>query len=118
MVRIAIADIDDIGQEFFRWEMATAVAGSIIGINPFNQPDVEASKVATHELTVCVREDRDVSDRDADLRGSGLTLFTDAKNAAALTQGLGGDRSIVGYLRAHLNRIRRATTSRCSRTWR
>ena len=40
-----------LGQEFFRWEMATAVAGAIIGINPFDQPDVEASKVKTRELT-------------------------------------------------------------------
>ena len=47
VVRIAVADIYDLGQEFFRWEIATAVAGSIIGINPFNQPDVEASKIAT-----------------------------------------------------------------------
>ena len=44
-------DIYDLGQEFFRWEIATAVAGSIIGINAFNQPDVEASKIATRELT-------------------------------------------------------------------
>ncbi len=51
VVRIAVADIHDIGQEFFRWEFATAVAGSVMGINPFNQPDVEASKVATRELT-------------------------------------------------------------------
>ena len=40
-----------LGQEFFRWEMATAVAGAIIGINPFDQPDVEASKIKTRELT-------------------------------------------------------------------
>src|SRR5260370_1046336 len=39
VVRISLADIYDLGQEFFRWEIATAVAGSIIGINPFNQPD-------------------------------------------------------------------------------
>ena len=37
------------GQEFFRWEIATAVAGSILGINPFDQPDVEASKIATRQ---------------------------------------------------------------------
>jgi len=37
----------DIGQEFFRWEIAVAVAGSIIGIDPFDQPDVEASKDKT-----------------------------------------------------------------------
>jgi len=51
VVRIAVEDTYDLGQEFFRWEIATAVAGSIIGINAFNQPDVEASKVETRKLT-------------------------------------------------------------------
>ena len=51
VIRIAVQDIYDLGQEFFRWEIATAVAGSIIGINAFNQPDVEASKVETRKLT-------------------------------------------------------------------
>jgi transaldolase/glucose-6-phosphate isomerase len=51
VVRITMRDIYDLGAEFFRWEIATAVAGAIIGINPFNQPDVEASKVATRSLT-------------------------------------------------------------------
>ena len=52
VLRLAIAGEYDIGQEFFRWELATAVAGSVIGINPFNQPDVEASKVKTRSLMV------------------------------------------------------------------
>ena len=43
--------IDHIGQEFFRFEMATAVAGSVLGINPFDQPDVEDAKIKTRELT-------------------------------------------------------------------
>ena len=43
VVRIASTTLH-LGQEFFRWEMATAVAGSIIGINPFDQPDVEAAR--------------------------------------------------------------------------
>ncbi len=51
VVRITVRDVYDIGQEFFRWEIATAVAGSILGINPFDQPDVEASKIATRALT-------------------------------------------------------------------
>ena len=50
VVRIAVDDTYDLGQEFFRWEIATAVAGSIIGINAFNQPDVEASKIDTRKL--------------------------------------------------------------------
>src|SRR5207249_3018677 len=51
LVRISVVDMNDLGQEFFRWEIATAVAGSIMGIHPFNQPDVEASKLATLKLT-------------------------------------------------------------------
>ncbi len=51
MVRIVMKSIDHLGQEFFRFEMATAVAGAILGINPFNQPDVEAAKIKTRELT-------------------------------------------------------------------
>ncbi len=50
VIRIAVRDVDDLSQEFFRWEFATAVAGSIIGINAFNQPDVEASKIAPRKL--------------------------------------------------------------------
>ena len=51
VVRIVMKSIDHIGQEFFRFEMATAVAGAVLGINPFNQPDVEAAKIKTRELT-------------------------------------------------------------------
>src|SRR5271169_3030520 len=51
VVRIVMQSIEHIGQEFFRFEMATAVAGSVLGINPFNQPDVEAAKIKTRELT-------------------------------------------------------------------
>ena len=51
VVRIDVADPYELGAEFFRWEMATAVAGAILGVNPFDQPDVEAAKVATRALT-------------------------------------------------------------------
>ena len=51
VVRIVMKSIDHIGQEFFRFEMATAVAGAVLGINPFNQPDVEDAKIKTRELT-------------------------------------------------------------------
>jgi transaldolase/glucose-6-phosphate isomerase len=106
VVRIAIADIHDIGQEFFRWEFATAVAGSIMGINPFDQPDVEASKVATREITAAFAKTGMFPTETSIYTEAGLALFTDAKNASALKQGLGGDRSMVGYLRAHLSRLR------------
>ena len=48
--RVRLDDPYDLGAEFFRWEFATAVAGSILGINPFNQPDVQAAKDKTSEL--------------------------------------------------------------------
>jgi glucose-6-phosphate isomerase len=51
VVRIRVATTYDIAEEFMRWEIATAIAGSVMGINPFNQPDVEASKIATKSLT-------------------------------------------------------------------
>jgi transaldolase/glucose-6-phosphate isomerase len=51
VVRIDVGDRYDLGMEFFRWEFAIAVAGSVLGINPFNQPDVETSKIETRKLT-------------------------------------------------------------------
>ncbi|WP_174274532.1 bifunctional transaldolase/phosoglucose isomerase [Sphingomonas bacterium] len=50
VVRMAVATREDIGREFFRWEIATAIAGAVIGIDPFDQPDVEDAKVATRKL--------------------------------------------------------------------
>src|SRR6476620_4904353 len=51
LVRIELESLYHISQEFFRWEFATAVAGWIMGINPFNQPDVESAKVEARKLT-------------------------------------------------------------------
>lgn len=51
VVRIPVADVYQLGAEFFRWEIATAVSGAVLGINPFDQPDVEFSKVETRKLT-------------------------------------------------------------------
>jgi transaldolase/glucose-6-phosphate isomerase len=105
VVRIGVADIYDIGQEFFRWEMAVAIAGSIIGINPFDQPDVEASKVATRALTSAFERTGTLPADSPIYQEAGVSLFTDARNADALEKTLAGDRSLAGYLRAHLNRL-------------
>ena len=50
LVRLNLGDKYDVGAEFFRWEMATAVAGSILGINPFDQPNVQAAKDMTDSV--------------------------------------------------------------------
>ncbi len=105
VVRIALADIYDLGQEFFRWEIATAVAGSIIGINAFNQPDVEASKIVTKSLTSEYEKNGSLPAEKPVLEDSGIKLFTDEKNAGELANLAGGDKSLAGYLKAHLGRI-------------
>jgi hypothetical protein len=76
-----------------------------MGINPFDQPDVEASKVVTRELTAAFAKSGTFPTETPIYTEAGLALFTDTKNASVLKQRLGGDRSIAGYLRAHLSRL-------------
>jgi transaldolase/glucose-6-phosphate isomerase len=104
IVMISIADAYDLGQEFFRWEIATAVAGSIIGINPFDQPDVEASKVATRKLTEEYEQSGALRSESPVFAGEGVKLFADATNAAALKQ-TSEENTLRGFIRAHLNRL-------------
>jgi transaldolase / glucose-6-phosphate isomerase len=105
VVRIALADIYDLGQEFFRWEMATAVAGAIIGVNAFNQPDVEASKDATRQLTSAYERSGTLPAETPLFEQAGLKLFTDPKNAAVLREAVGSQPTLAAYLRAHLDRL-------------
>ena len=105
-VRILITDPYQLGQEFFRWEIATAVAGSIIGINAFNQPDVEASKIATRQLTSEYEKTGALPPETPILVDNGIQLFTDEKNAAVLAEAVGRDRSLAAYLRAHLDHLK------------
>jgi transaldolase/glucose-6-phosphate isomerase len=101
VVRIAIADRYHIGQEFFRWEFATAVAGSILGIDPFNQPDVEASKEKTRELTTAYERTGKLPPETPLIEEAGLSLFADEKNKEAF----GEASTLVEYLAAHFKRI-------------
>jgi transaldolase/glucose-6-phosphate isomerase len=106
VVRIQVPDPYRLGQEFFRWEIATAVAGSIIGIHPFNQPDVEASKIATKKLTAEFENTGALPKEEPILVDGAIQLFTDAANATALRAAAGSDASLRGYLRAHLNTLK------------
>lgn len=105
VVRILVADPYELGEEFFRWEIATAVAGAIIGINSFNQPDVEASKIATRKLTSEYEKKGSLPPESPILEDNGIKLFTDEKNAAALAEAARNNKTLAGYLKAHLNRI-------------
>jgi transaldolase / glucose-6-phosphate isomerase len=102
VVRIGLTDAYHIGQEFFRWEVATAVAGAIIGINPFDQPDVEASKVQTRDLTSAYEKNGSLPPEQPFFVADGISLFADDRNVAAL----GRASTLTGYLSAHLKRLK------------
>ena len=103
VIRITLANRDTLGQEFFRWEMATAVAGAVIGLNPFDQPDVEASKLKTRALTDSYEQTGRLPSEEPILRSEGLTLYADPSNADALQQAAGA-RSLDAVLDAHFER--------------
>ena len=103
VVRIDVPDPYQIAAEFFRWEFATAVAGAILGIDPFDQPDVEASKVVTRRLTDEFERTGRLPAETPFLEADGVRLFADPRNAAELAA---GGRTLAGVLRAHLGRIR------------
>jgi len=105
VVRIAVPDTYDLGQEFFRWEFATAVAGSVIGINAFNQPDVEASKVETRKLTSEYEKTGVLPVESAFFEDTDVKLFSDERDVAELQKAAPRDAALAGYIRAHLNRL-------------
>ena len=106
VVEIELADTYDLGQEFFRWEIATATAGSILKINPFNQPDVEASKIVTRQLTEAYEKTGKLPEESPIFDQGGIKLFTDERNAANLKALTGNDGSLTGLLRAHLSQLK------------
>ena len=104
VVRIAVPEPYDMAEEFFRWEFATAVAGAILGINPFDQPDVEASKVATRTLTDEYERTGTPAGGDAVPRGRrGRRSSPTPRNAAALARRR--PAALAGVLRAHFGRL-------------
>jgi transaldolase/glucose-6-phosphate isomerase len=105
VVRIELGDVHDLSAEFFRWEIATAVAGEVLGIHPFNQPDVEASKIETKKLTSAYEETGSLPGEVPVYEGEGVQLYTDARNALEL-RGAVKKESLASWLRAHFERIR------------
>ena len=105
MVRIALASPAHIGQEFFRFEIATAVAGAIIGIHPFDQPDVEASKVKTRELTSAYEKTGSLPAEKPAFSDPVLSVFADEANTAALRKA-GADGTLESWMKAHFSRVR------------
>ena len=104
VVRIGLAGSHLLGQEFFRWEIATATAGAILGINPFDQPDVEASKVKTRALTDAYEQSGALPPETPILADVGVALFTDRRNAEELAAKVSA-QTLDAYVAAHLARL-------------
>jgi transaldolase/glucose-6-phosphate isomerase len=102
VVRIDVANDYAISQEFFRFEIATAVAGASIGINPFDQPDVEASKEQTRALTSAYEKSGSLPEESPIFAADGISLYADKRDVEAL----GKQSSLAGYLAAHLKRAK------------
>jgi glucose-6-phosphate isomerase len=101
VIRIEIADPIDIAAEFVRWEVATAIAGAVLGIDPFDQPNVEEAKQRTRDL-LAGHGGAAAPAPAAMATDRGLALFGDAP----LRLSADGDRTLVGELRRHLDRRR------------
>jgi transaldolase/glucose-6-phosphate isomerase len=100
VIRIEVDTPCRVARLFFLWEIATAVAGAVLGINPFDQPDVEAAKVKTHDLM----EAGGAKQSEKPLVSSGgVSLYADAANAKALA----GAGTLEACLKAHFARLKK-----------
>lgn len=103
VVRINLDKVEQLPQEFFRFEMATAVAGAVLGINPFDQPDVEASKVETKKLFSAAEESGSLPAETPLYEDGSIALYADLANAEALGPAADG---LDPALHAHLGRLK------------
>ena len=101
VAKMIVKDTWHIGQEFFRWEIATAVASAIIDINPFDQPDVEGSKRKTSALTDEYEKSHALLVERPIFRANGIAVYADPRNA----DDLGRHNTFSGYLQSHFGRV-------------
>ncbi len=88
-VRIDLEDVCDLGGEFFRWEMATAVAGSVLGINPFDQPNVESAKVQARRMLDEFSRSGSLPSPHPSLEDEGIAVYSDL-SPGNLEEGING----------------------------
>jgi len=81
VVTFALADRYDIGKQFFLWEMATAVAGHSLGINPFDQPNVEAAKILAREMVGSYLSSGELPTLTPEFVSKGIGVYTDCGGA-------------------------------------
>ena len=100
VVRRTLHDALDLGEEFYLWELATAVAGKVLGIDPFDQPNVQESKDNTKHFLEVYKKEGELPDQELGAEGRGLTVYCDAETRAEL----GAELSLEAFIIAHLNR--------------
>jgi glucose-6-phosphate isomerase len=102
-VTVELEDTISIGQEFYRWEFATAIAGSVMEINPFDQPDVESAKIEAKKITEAYENTGALPVDQPFFAGSGFEFFGDRELAGRISNQK--QNSVSEILSAHLSRI-------------
>ncbi|HWD49119.1 MAG TPA: bifunctional transaldolase/phosoglucose isomerase [Rhizomicrobium sp.] len=99
VIHIAIEDSYQLGQLFYLWEIAIAMAGSVLGINPFNQPDVEAAKVAARSLTDAFEKSGKLDEPQPMFSDNNVRVYAgENKNA--------NGHNLTGILKDHLSQVK------------
>ena len=89
VIRIVLREPLEVGAEFFRWELATAAAGVVMGVNPFDEPDVTRAKENTASLLGAWKKSKKLPEWPADAEENGVVLMTNSgKKPASVSQGL------------------------------
>ena len=101
IIRVQLNDKYQLGQVFFQFEIAIAMAGAVIGINPFDQPDVEAAKVKARELTDAYEKNGGGAQEQPVFSQNGVAVYADNANASALR----GANTLAQAMKAHLGRV-------------
>jgi transaldolase/glucose-6-phosphate isomerase len=100
VVRRVMNDTLDLGEEFYLWEMATAVAGAVMSINPFDQPNVQESKDNTKRLLEDFKRDGQLPEQTLAVEGRGLKVYCDDETVELL----GANKTVESFIAAHLRR--------------
>ena len=101
VIRVDVADLMNLGQQFFLWEMATAVAGAMLGINAFDQPNVQESKDYTKAHLDTFKKEGTLSESSPLFTDRDIQVFADEVNGKALT----GKTSLDDLVAAHVARL-------------
>lgn len=102
VIRIILKDLINLGEQFFLWEIATAIAGSLLGINAFDQPNVQESKDYTKAFLAEYTRIGMLPEEDPCLTQNGFRLYADPMNRQALSNAA----TMEDALSAHLGRVR------------